>query len=315
MELIKKIPRPSWAAQLDVHQGVVFSGSCFSDHIGSKFDHIPIQSFRQPQGVVFHPSPLLRGIGNIARSDYDNQPMVQVEGGMASLMHHGSFTSATSALLLDRVNAASNRAKRVLEQPNAWLFLTLGTAWGYKHREHQIIAANCHRLPANQFQKELATVDEITGEFNAMHSALLEFNPSLNVVISVSPVRHVKDGYTENHIGKSRLLEAALEVCLHQQVHYFPAYELVLDELRDYRFYNHRDRIHPNEEAVEYVWQVLRKVAFTPTMNTFLDEWEKLANRLNHRPNQLNSSAYTKFEQETARLKIAFGERWDLELS
>jgi uncharacterized protein Usg len=179
------------------------------------------------------------------------------------------------------------------------LLLTYGTAWVYVLKAKGAIVANCHKIPATQFDKRLLSVTEITRSFGHLHEALKALRPDLKVVLTVSPVRHTRDTLPLNQVSKSALLLSCYEISRSfSDVHYFPSYELMMDDLRDYRFYQ-PDMIHPNEVAEAYIWQKFMVAFLEPEARQFIEEWAEVKKALSHRPFQPHSPAHRQFLMRT----------------
>lgn len=249
--------------QLDIDPfgGMVFLGSCFSDNIGGKIKSLGLPSVVNPFGVIFHPLPLIDILEKVSSDEvYAENDLLEHEGKFYSLNHHGSFSGNDKKALLSRMNQSLSELRSSLEESKL-ICLTLGTAWGYEYEER--LVANCHKLPQKLFSKKLTSVEQLSGKLVSGIDALQRKFPELKVVLTVSPVRHIKDGIVENSRSKAHLLTAvhsAVEEL--SNVSYFPAYELVMDDLRDYRFYK-KDLIHPSDVAVDFVYENFKKFSFT----------------------------------------------------
>ncbi|MDB9795661.1 GSCFA domain-containing protein, partial [Flavobacteriaceae bacterium] len=251
MELQTKVPLSHLNFQIDYNAQILLLGSCFSDHIGALFSKHQFNTISNPFGIIFHPIPLASLIQRIVHKNYFTED--------AFFFHQEQWHSYELHSSMGRTNLseALRNANEILDLTHNFLnkashvFITLGTAWGY--RLNNTIVTNCHKQSASLFHKELASISLIENALEQIQAAMMYLNPDLKVVYTVSPVRHLKDGFTENSIGKAHLLAG-----IHAQkekakdsksVSYFPSYEIVMDELRDYRFYK-MDLIHPNELAI-----------------------------------------------------------------
>ena len=180
-----------------------------------------------------------------------------------------------------------------------WLMITLGTAWSHRYLNSNKLVANCHKLPQKLFKKELLSVEFILQEFKELYTLLKQFNPKLKILFTISPVRHIQEGLSANTISKSILHLAVHEIIKKfSQCYYFPAYEIMIDELRDYRFYK-TDLIHPNELAIDYIWEQLTQIYFDKTTFKFYEELKVLLKSIGHRPLNPNSDQHQKFIFET----------------
>jgi hypothetical protein len=221
------------------------------------------------------------------------------EGLYHSLAHHGRFSDRSAELCLSGINESLRRAAEWL-RTSSFLVITFGTAYVYRHKKSGMTAANCHKLPASDFVRECLTVDAIVGEWSTLSEDLRRVNPSLKIICTVSPIRHRKDGAHSNQISKATLLLA--EQTLSEQVWYFPAYEIMMDELRDYRFYA-EDMIHPSSQAVDYIWERFCDACTGPETRSFMKEVELIRKNRNHRPFNPDNEDYKRFLMQTL-LKI-----------
>ncbi len=269
-------------------------GSCFSDHIGGLLADHKFAVRYNPFGVLFNPVSLvtlLKRVRSTSGSLQDwNTHFVERDGCWFHFFLHSKQFAASKQALAEQLEKEFQHFQAFLNQANV-LFLTLGTAWVYEWKQTETIVANCHKLPQQQFTKRLLSVEEV-------EASLLEISamfPSLKVVLTVSPVRHIKDGIPENSVSK-----AVLRLACHKWVgqcpngYYFPAYELLNDDLRDYRFYAD-DLIHPNTQAIGYVWEHFCAAFMTTETRQRMALWKKLKSQLEHRPLQAGTPAHQKF--------------------
>ncbi len=190
------------------------------------------------------------------------------------------------------------------------VIITLGTAWVYRHIESDQVVANCHKVPQKKFLKELLSVDEITESLEAIISLIREINPTVNFIFTVSPVRHLKDGFVQNQQSKALLIAAMQQVVERRnKTHYFPSYEIMMDELRDYRFYN-EDMIHPNKTAINYIWNKFVSTWFSEDSLSIVEKVDKIQKGLQHKPFNPDSEVHLKFltkiEEDINSLKVEF---------
>lgn len=259
-------------------------GSCFTEHIGGRLAAGKFPVLLNPFGIVYNPvsmadclEKLLTGTG------FSEAELVENQGLWHSWAHHGHFSKPDRAAALAAMNGAADRAAQFLKKTNR-LLLTLGTATVFALRETGQIVANCHKMPTQIFAKRRLAVAEIADGLTAALQKLRAQNPDLQVVLTVSPVRHLRDGFAENQRSKAACLLACADICERLPfAHYFPAYELVLDDLRDYRFFE-ADMVHPNGQAIEYVWQSFGEAFFGPETKSLLARIEKIAAAARHRP-------------------------------
>ena len=230
-------------------------GSCFAQNMGGYFQRYGFAAEVNPFGIVYNPLSIAAAMERIMTGTPFTEAELFLHNGLwHSSMHHGSFSSANACESIEKINEKLLSAHAHLQQTDV-LMLTFGSSWVYE-REGCIVG-NCYKLPAKAFTERRVTIEEIVKRYDALIEQLLAVNPHLNIMVTVSPVRYMGQGYLASHTNKAVLLLAceALQE-RHACVNYFPAYELIMDELRDYRFYT-ADMIHPSEQAIGYVWERL----------------------------------------------------------
>ncbi len=281
--------------QIDYSSKLMLLGSCFSENIGGKFEYFKFQSKINPFGILFHPVALENLITRSINQDFYTEDELIYHNEIWSCFDaHSRLNSVLKDDLLSKLN---KQIELMHQQINAstHIIITLGTAWVYRYITTDRIVANCHKIPQKQFQKELLSINDIVASLENIIALIRSVNPKVNFIFTVSPVRHLKDGFVENNRSKSHLLSAIHQtVEPRKQLFYFPSYEILMDELRDYRYYN-QDMIHPNKVAVEYIWEKFKAVWLTEDA---IDISQKVANiqtKKAHRPFNPNSDAHQKF--------------------
>lgn len=270
------------AIEIDHEKPICFIGSCFSDEISEKCKNSGFKVLANPFGVIFNPISIAelihRTIDNI---DFSDTILTQSNVYLSWLANRTVFAYDQTTLLSQLEQHATSFRKN-LANTNAF-FITLGTACAYKRTETGQIVANCHKKPSRSFQKIMLSHAEIVECYQKLLNKLKNEFPHLNVIFTVSPVRHVKDGLIENNLSKAHLL-AAVHQLTHEFdfVHYFPTYELVLDELRDYAYYK-ADGIHPNEFAIEKIWNAFNKTYISNKTVEVLNDFERLSQQVKHK--------------------------------
>jgi hypothetical protein len=194
---------------------------------------------------------------------------------------HSSFASLSRQELAEQISRAINKVNHFISTAR-FVIITYGTAWAYKRKDSARWVANCHKVPSTYFSKELLSIEDMENSFDEIHFALKAVNPAIQIIVTVSPVRHLKDTIELNSVSKSTLRLFCHKLSQLSGVDYFPAYEIIMDDLRDYRFYQ-EDRIHPTKEAEEYIWQKFSQKYFEPETKTFLSEWQEIKHALAHR--------------------------------
>lgn len=270
-------------------------GSCFAEVIGQKLVDNKIPTLANPFGTIFNPlsiTKLLRQ--SITQQLPDENLYIENQGVWFHHDFHSSCWATSKEALISQLTHQLHRVREWLLSTK-WLILTFGTAYVYQQIATECIVANCHKMPNKQFRRELLSIEAIVEDFRDICTLLRSFNSSLTVILTVSPVRHTRDTLPLNAVSKSILRVACHELSeTLANVHYFPAYELLLDDLRDYRFYK-PDLIHPNETAEQYIFQRFSETYFDDSLKQFVREWQKLKQEMAHRPLQPNSAAHKLF--------------------
>ena len=304
MKLQTQIPLvPQQFNQIDYHSKVFLLGSCFSENIGDIFSYYKFQSIQNPFGILFHPLAIENLFTNaLNEKQYEEEDVFFHNEQWHCYEAHSKLSHVSKDDVLNNLNTNLKLTKAQIEQATH-IIVTLGTAWMYRFIENDTIVANCHKVPQKQFLKELLSVDEVLQSLEAMVSLIKSVNPEVSIVFTVSPVRHLKDGFVENNQSKAHLISAIHQVVEpRKQIHYFPSYEIMLDELRDYRFYKD-DLIHPNTLAINYIWDAFKKVWITPEALELADKVETIQKGLLHRPFNTQSSAHKAFLENLERKK------------
>lgn len=275
----------------------LFIGSCFAEHVGKRFAEARLQTMVNPLGVMYNPLSISR---LLTTQETDPERDFVLYKGM---WHSWLGDSSLSRLDEDECRQVTNQALACMHTELAQannLFLTMGTSRYYIYKETYEIAANCHRLPSIEFEEYDLGVDEIVEALDSALVPLHERNPHMQVIFTVSPYRYAKYGMHESQLAKARLLLAVdkLQMLHPEWITYFPAYELLLDELRDYRFYD-EDMLHPSAQAVDYIWQRLSSEWMSDEVRNYLARWEPLRRSLSHRPLHPESAEYAAFQEQT----------------
>jgi hypothetical protein len=276
---------------------MVFMGSCFSDTMGEKLESLKFQVCTNPFGVLFNPASIAENI-RIVMEDKPFTPdrLYFYNGQWISFNHYTGFSHPDREKCLARINSSLATSAALLKKAG-FLFLTFGTAWVYRFNKTGAIAANCHKLPSAEFTRYLLEPEEIIRMYNNLLQEIRDYNPDLTVIFTLSPVRHWKDGAVSNQNSKS-ILHYALDKILerHRGVQYFPAYEIFMDELRDYRFYA-SDMLHPSESGVEYIFERFLDACMDPQTLPLMKEVQSLMKASGHRPVNRDDPSYLSFLQ------------------
>lgn len=281
--------------QIDYNSKLFLLGSCFSENIGEKFDYYKLNSNVNPFGILFHPLAIENLITrSVNKNYYTDQEIHFVNEQWCCLDAHSKLNNISKQELLLELNNQLDETNNALQKASH-VIITLGTAWVYRHIETDRIVANCHKNPQKIFLKELLSVDDVTQSLDAILAMVKSVNPNVNVLLTVSPVRHLKDGFVENTRSKSHLLSGIHQIVdLRKKVYYFPSYEIVMDELRDYRFYK-SDMVHPNQLAVDYIWNKFSSVWFSEEGLSTLKIVGNIQNKKAHKPFNPHSIAHQEF--------------------
>ena len=293
MKFSTKIIIPKSDAPINHHSKVLLLGSCFTENMGSKFDFFKFQNLTNPFGIVFNPVSIENLVFRALTNDEFTEKDIFFHDGLWKCFSvHSDFNNCNKEDFLIQLNITLKQIKHNLLS-TTHLILTLGTAWVYRTITDQNIVANCHKAPQNQFNKELLSIDIIERSLQNVMDLVLKYNPSCNFIFTISPVRHIKDGFIENNVSKAHLISAVYQLKCENK-NYFPSYEILMDELRDYRFYAD-DLLHPSKMAVDFIWQRFIETYFTDETIALCNEVEAIQKALLHRPLNSNSENHLKF--------------------
>ncbi|PTX44396.1 GSCFA family protein [Christiangramia gaetbulicola] len=301
MDFRTKVPVKEGAPKIDHSSGVFLIGSCFVENIGGKLEWFRFKNLQNPIGIIFHPSPIRKFFQRLSNNEeYQEKDVMEFNGGWQSLEAHSDMRRDTKEKCLQDLNTALKKSQEFVKN-TSHIIISLGTAWGYVFEGEESIAANCHKIPQKRFTKELSSVTEIVNDLEVIDHSVSQMNKDAKVIYTVSPVRHLKDGFSENQQSKAHLITA-----LHQFLGgsdrsvYFPSYEIMMDELRDYRFYA-EDMLHPNPVAVNYIWKLFSENWLSDKSISLNKEIDKIQKALSHSPRAENSESHRKFLTELQR--------------
>ncbi len=303
MDFSIRFQPPSLPEKISHTQKLLLTGSCFTEHIGNYLHERKFNTLVNPNGIVFNPISVVDAITSwIENKTYAEYDLVQHNGGWHSWDHHSRFSHTNSQMVINGINAAIKNAHVFLKETD-WLIITFGSAFVYALKEqNNYTVANCHKLPGDKFTKRLLTTEEIIAAVGNLVYRLQLVNPALKIIFTISPVRHIRDGVIENNLSKATLIQAVHHmVAKFAHLYYFPSYEIVIDELRDYRFYA-EDMVHPNETAIRYVAEKFQQACIQPENYSLIAALEKINIAMKHRPFDTTSPAHRQFLQ--AQLKM-----------
>ncbi|APY10245.1 GSCFA domain-containing protein [Seonamhaeicola sp. S2-3] len=288
---------------IDYKSKILLLGSCFTEHIGSKLEYFKFQSSVNPFGILFHPKAIESLVSNAVKGNvYSNNNIFFNNEQWHSFDAHSKLSNVSKDELLKCLNEQIKLTNQHIHE-STHVVITLGTAWVYRHIKTKAVVANCHKVPQKEFKKELLLIDTISDSLQNIVDLIRSVNTNASIIFTVSPVRHLKDGFVENTLSKSLLISAIHQVIeARKNLHYFPSYEIMMDELRDYRFYN-EDMIHPNPTAINYIWEKFKLVWFTEEVYKIMDEVDVIQKGLQHKPFNPNSEAHLQFLQKLEKKK------------
>ena len=304
MKLQTQIPLEKQSSKLiDYDSKLLLLGSCFVENIGTKLEYFKFQNFQNPFGILFHPKAIETLIRNAIRGKkYHDEDVFYHNELWHSFDAHSKLSKPSKEELIKTLNNNLDLTSKQLHNASH-VIITFGTAWLYAHSKSNLPVANCHKVPQKEFVKQLLSVQEIVNAMTLIVNMIREVNTKATFIFTVSPVRHLKDGFIENTQSKAHLITAIHQFLNHQspienpRSFYFPSYELMMDELRDYRFYD-EDMLHPNKTAVNYIWEKFKYVWISEESQEVMNEVETIENGKAHRPFNPSSDAHQQFLQQ-----------------
>lgn len=311
MQFTTPIPIQKSIHQIDYNSKIVSLGSCFAVNIGEKFEHFKFQNTINPFGILFHPLALEKIISKaISKEKFTEENIFFHNERWHSFDVHSDLSTSNKEDFWETLNANLEQLHNSLSNCSH-VIITLGTSWIYRKIETDKIVANCHKVPQKEFKKELLSAEQTKKSLEGIVNSISKLNPEAKIVFTISPVRHIKDGFVENQWSKANLITA-----VHESIHsklsiasYFPSYEIMMDELRDYRFYA-EDMIHPSQTAIDYIWKRFSEAWISEEALITLQEIENIQKGLNHRPFNGESEQHQKFsgnlQQRIEMLKSRF---------
>jgi hypothetical protein len=299
MQFRTLIPLSKTNNPIDYNSKILSFGSCFAENIADKFDYFKFQNETNPFGIIFNPVSIEKVIERIVREElFTEKDVFFYNERWHSFETHSDLSNSDRQELLETLNKAIEVTNMQLKQATH-IIITYGTSWIYRNIESNDIVANCHKVPQKQFSKELLSVDVIHKSIQNTIDLIQALNPNINFIFTISPVRHIKDGFTENQLSKSHLFAALHQVLKthNSQLitpNYFSSYEIMMDELRDYRFYA-EDMLHPNQVAIDYIWQRFSENYISENSISTMQEIEEIQKSLRHRSFNPESDQHQKF--------------------
>lgn len=295
MEFRTKVPIHLQEPKIGYSSKVLLLGSCFVENIGKKLESFKFENSLNPFGILFHPAAILDFLRNVLeKKQFSEEDVFHHNETWHFFGAHSDLNSSEKKEILNRLNSAVENTREFLKRATHVL-ITPGTAWGYRYLETGKVVANCHKVPQQKFDKELLEVKE---DLLATVEIIGKLSPSAAIIFTISPIRHLKDGFIENQRSKAKLISGVHDVLSETaQTHYFPSYEIMMDELRDYRFYA-GDMLHPNSIAVDYIWEKFSESWISSEARQVMKRVDGIQKGLSHRPFNEASTAHQKFLQD-----------------
>lgn len=299
MQFRTQIPISKSNNPIDYNSKVLSVGSCFAENMADKFDYFKFQNVINPFGIIFNPVSIEKLFRRVCELDfYQEKDVFFHNERWHSYEVHSDLSNSDRQELLETLNKAITETNKKLKEATH-IIITYGTSWIYKNLEREEIVANCHKVPQKQFSKELLSAEVIQKSIQNTIDLIQTLNPDINFIFTVSPVRHIKDGFVENQLSKSHLFTALHQVLKthNSQLithNYFPSYEIMMDELRDYRFYT-EDMLHPNQIAIDYIWKLFSENYVSENSISIMQEVDEIQKSLRHRSFNPESEQHQKF--------------------
>ncbi len=284
---------------IDYNSKVLSIGSCFAENMAEKFDYFKFQNETNPFGIIFNSVSIEKLFRRVCEQDFfQEKDLFFHNERWHSFDVHSDLSNSDRQELLETLNKAVTETYKQIKEATH-IIITFGTSWIYRNTESEEIVANCHKVPQKQFAKELLSVETIQKSIQNTVDLIQTLNPNINFIFTISPVRHTKDGFVENQLSKSHLFTALHQVLKINNsqftIHnYFPSYEIMMDELRDYRFYN-EDMLHPNQIAIDYIWKLFSENYIFQDSFSIMQEVDEIQKSLRHRSFNPESDQHKKF--------------------
>ncbi len=290
---------PQQQNQIDYTSKILLLGSCFSENIGNKLTYYKFDTVVNPFGILFTPTAIEKVIQDtISKKKYDLKDLVLQNGLYHSLHHHSDISDTNAEQVLNNIHQAQKSCLERLKTATH-IIITLGTSWIYQYLKTKEFVANCHKIPEAEFTKKLLSISEIENSLQEIIKTIRKVNPNTQITTTISPVRHTKDGLIENSLSKAQLLTAVHKTRENHHAAYFGSYEIMMDDLRDYRFYD-ADLIHPNTTAINYIWEQFSNVWIIEKAKSYFKRIVSVQQSKLHKPFHKNSEAHQQFLDKLA---------------
>ena len=298
MQFRTKVPIPKSNNPIDYNSKILSLGSCFAENMAEKLDYFKFQNTCNPFGIIFNPVSIQKMIYRVVNQFFFTEKDIFFHNERWHCYEvHSEWSHSNKEEFLENLNAVLKTSLIQLFQASH-IIITYGTSWVYRNIESNTVVANCHKVPQAAFLKEILSVETIEKSINGTIDLIQKINPDCTIIFTVSPVRHIKDGFVENQQSKAHLI-AALHSSNFQlpTFSYFPSYEIMMDELRDYRFYA-EDMLHPNQVAIDYIWERFSETTISGESYSIMDEVHSIQKGLQHRPFNPSTESHIKFKEK-----------------
>jgi hypothetical protein len=304
MNFTTKVSIPESHIPIDYNSKIVSFGSCFAGNMAEKLEYFKFQNTVNPFGIIFNPVSIEKLVSRAVNHEQFTEKDIffHNERWHCYEVHSDLSTENKEEFLNTLKSLQQSTLQQITESTH--IIITFGTSWIYKLKSTNEAVANCHKAPQNQFYKEILSVETITKSIQNTIDLLQKTNPNCTIIFTISPVRHIKDGFVENQRSKAHLITAIQQIIQYPLsiVNYFPSYEILLDELRDYRFYA-EDMLHPSQVAIDYIWERFTETWISELSYTIMEEVDNIQKGLAHRPFNPNSESHIKFADKL-KMKI-----------
>ncbi|WP_346856263.1 GSCFA domain-containing protein [uncultured Draconibacterium sp.] len=301
-QTIVSVPNYLW--ETGYGRNNLFMGSCFTENVGKKMAELNHSVDINPFGILYNPMSVALGLEILMNKKvFSKNDLIRHGDLWHSFAHHGRFSALDENETLRNINDRIGLSSDYLKQAD-FLFITFGTAWIYRYKTSGEVVSNCHKIPAREFNRERLSVNDIVEKYTKLLKDLWKINPNLKILFTVSPIRHWKDGAIENQRSKATLLlavEQLVQLFANDKCAYFPSYEIVMDELRDYRFYA-EDMLHISDVAVNHIWEIFEENLIDAESRKWAKDVQKIRSAVNHKPFNKSSEEYYKFLCKTLKM-------------
>lgn len=299
MDFRTQIPISKSNNLIDYNSKIVSLGSCFAVNMAEKLDYFKFQNTCNPFGILFHPLAIEKMIDfAVFGKQFTDEDVFFNNERWHSFDVHSDWSNSSKESLINNLNSIVQSTHQQITEATH-IIITYGTSWVYRNIANNTIVANCHKVPQKEFSKEILSVEIIEDSIKNTIALIQKVNPNCNIILTVSPVRHIKDGFVENQRSKAHLITAIQQILdpRSEILNYFPSYEIMMDELRDYRFYT-EDMLHPSQVAIDYIWERFYQTQISDKIYPIMEDVYSIQKGLQHRPFNPNSESHLKFEEK-----------------